>query len=82
MSMFKPYQSKPVVRMAYEVKQNDCIEKIDEQTSEIVSAEGYVRFKHYEPVKAGDFIVKLTESDTYHCSRAVFFERNIVEESC
>lgn len=73
--MFTPYNSKPVTRQAYEVKDTDVITKLGLSVSSINDIE----FKHYEPVKPGDFIVRLTEEDTYHCSRAVFLDRNITD---
>ena len=75
--MFKEYQGKSVVRMAYEVKEGDSIEALhgEESTSLLLNE---VRFKHYEPVNVGDYIVRLTEEDTYHCAKAVFEERNHV----
>lgn len=78
--MFKEYESKPVLRKAYEVTDDDFIGKVDESTSELVldgEASG-LKFKHYEPVKTGDFIVYLNDEDIYHCSRDVFLERNVV----
>lgn len=38
-----------------------------------------VTFKAYQEPEVGDFICRLTVEDTYHVSRAVFVERNIVE---
>ena len=38
-----------------------------------------ITFKAYEQPREGDFICRLTMEDTYHVSRAVFMERNIVE---
>ena len=76
--MFKPYEAKPITRMAYEVQLGDHIDRLDDSTSEIFTQWGGCVFKHYEPVKPGDYIVRLTETDTYHCTRAVFHERNIV----
>jgi hypothetical protein len=75
---FKEYQSKPVVRKAYEVKEGDCISSIDECTSVLLGVtEG---FKHYAPVLVGDFIVYLNDNDIYHCPREVFLERNVLPE--
>jgi len=76
--MFKQYLSKIIIRHAHEIQQEDSILSLEgeESTSLLL---GEVRFKHYEPVKTGDFIVRLTEDDTYHCSRAVFLDRNEVE---
>lgn len=77
--MFKEYTSKPIKRLAFEVPENAVIEALEaESTSAITVGDETVVFKHYEPVNTGDFIVRLTMEDTYHCSRAVFEERNII----
>ena len=76
---FKEYQSKPIVRLAYEVLDSDSINVEEkESTSSLVIDGEKVFFKHYEPVSAGDFIVYLNDEDIYHCSRVVFEERNII----
>lgn len=81
MSQFKEYQSKPITRLAYEVSERDSInEEETESTSSVVIDGVKVFFKHYEQVKPGDFIVYLNDSDVYHCDRAVFMDRNIVED--
>jgi hypothetical protein len=76
---FKPYEAKPITRMAYQIKSTDFVVK-----SEIAESTYYinreVEFKAYEEPKAGDWVVRLTEEDTYHCTDAVFRERNIVQE--
>jgi len=61
--------------MAHQVTAEDVVVSVGEATSTING----ITFKHYEPVLVGDWIVKLTVEDTYHCSDAVFRERNIVE---
>jgi hypothetical protein len=80
--MFKDYQSKPTVRNAHEVTDNDkIVTHTDPSTSLLIndSIPLGLTFKHYEPVAVGDFIVYLTDDDIYHCSRSVFMDRNIVE---
>ena len=76
---FKPYESKPITRMAFQIKPTDTVVK-----SEIAEATYYinheVEFKAYEEPKAGDWVVRLTEDDTYHVTDEVFRERNIVPE--
>jgi hypothetical protein len=82
--MFKKYESKPVTRLAHEIKGSDFIGGVvgAESTSELVldGESTGVKFKHYEPVIVGDFIVYLNDSDVYHCSRKVFMDRNIIDE--
>lgn len=72
---FMPYESKPITRMAMEIPQDAKIVEIGPNTYEFQS----ITFKAYETPVAGDYIVRLTEADTYHVTRAVFHERNIVE---
>ena len=77
---FKEYQSRPVTRLAHEVKFGENIEKTGEATY-LITIEGEpVEFKAYEEVRAGDYVVYLKGSDIYHCRRDVFHERNVVEE--
>lgn len=77
--MFKSYQSKPITRVAHRIEEADVFTAIDEYTSVILIGDEAVEFKHYEPVQAGDYVVRLTVADTYHNSAAIFAERNIVE---
>jgi hypothetical protein len=71
---FMPYESKPITRMAMEIPENAGIVKVGESTYVFQD----VTFKAYQPPVAGDYIVRLTEEDTYHVARDVFLERNIV----
>ena len=70
--MFIPYTAKPIVRMAVEI--TSACEYLDVNTYRYQG----VTFKAYEQPVIGDYVVRLTEADTYHCSRAVFHERNII----
>jgi hypothetical protein len=81
---FKPYESKPVTRHAFQItdkmewaKVGEAEYMIGENTDETTNI---IRFKAYEEPKLGDWIVRLTAEDTYHCTDAVFRERNIVPE--
>lgn len=91
MSLFKPYQSKPIERMAIQITEEDCIIKLKtieatykffRQVGDSDSTVGTktVTFKAYEEPKVGDWIVRLTDEDTYHVTNAVFRERNVVPE--
>jgi hypothetical protein len=78
MEGFTEYESKPVTRMAYRVKSTDFIFGISDSTFTIdIRGEVYT-FKAHEVVFPGDFIVRLSDDDIYHCREAVFLERNIV----
>lgn len=75
---FKRYESRPITRLAYQIKPTDEVRKLPDSSYGIVSGSEVMTFKAYEPPVAGDYIVYLTDDDTYHCSNAVFIERNIV----
>lgn len=70
-SMFKPYNSKPVIRMSVEITE-DCVEYMRINTY----AYKGVQFNAFKQPVVGDFICRLTEEDTYHVERSVFEERN------
>lgn len=83
--MFKRYQSKPIVRLAYQIQPEDEIveDKHDSTCSVYVEntkglVEG-VTFVAHEPVNVGDYVVYLNEDDIYHCKAEVFAQRNIIE---
>jgi len=71
---FKPYQSKPITRMALEIPVGASITWVEPNT---YTYDG-ITFKAYETPQVGDFICRLTVEDTYHVARGVFMERNIV----
>lgn len=77
--MFKDYQSKPIIRAAFQISPYMLIRKMDSESTYSVSGEGFrINFKAYEEPKVDDWVVRLTEDDTYHVTDAVFRERNIV----
>ena len=80
MSAFKRYHSKPIVRLAYQIKEKDLIyTDNDESDDHFIDFNGErLTFVAHQEVKAGDYIVYLNESDIYHCSKQVFEERNEV----
>jgi hypothetical protein len=85
--IFTPFESKPVTRLAFQITMEHVIIK-----PKVIGGSDYtighlnklgivtkpIPFKAYEEPKTGDWIVRLTETDTYHCTDAVFRERNIV----
>lgn len=73
---FKPYESKPIVRMAMEIDDINRVLEVDTNTYQYAG----IRFKAYQQPLAGDFVVRLTRDDTYHVARSVFLDRNIVPE--
>lgn len=72
---FIDYQSKPVIRTASEIPLDATIAYYPDRSE--AEVDGTV-FKCYEKPKHGDYVVYLSADDVYHCSRAVFHERNIV----
>ena len=78
---FEPYESKPVTRMAFQITERHGWAKIVEAEYMIVENTEHtniITFKAYEEPKLGDWVVRLTDDDTYHCTDVVFRERNIV----
>lgn len=69
---FKPYESKPITRMALVIERD--VESVEVNTYRYDG----ITFKAYEQPKVGDYICRLTEADTYHVAKTVFEERNIV----
>ncbi len=79
--MFKRYQSKPIIRLAYQIQAGDTVEAemYDSSDHYLTTANGdKVTFVASGEVKAGDYVVYLNEQDIYHCSEKVFNERNEV----
>jgi hypothetical protein len=87
--IFKPYEAKPVTRMAFQITPEHIITRNPDKEasyhivqihSEDSVVTSVIEFKAYEEPKVGDWVVRLTPEDTYHCTDAVFMERNIVPE--
>ena len=78
MEGFTEYESRPITRTAYRVKDNDAIRALGEASFAIKIAHKDVFFKAYETVFPGDFIIRNADNDMYHCRQAIFHERNIV----
>lgn len=86
--IFLHYESKPVTRMAFQITHNHVIVKpkvrggADYSIAAIFGPGNVItaaiKFKAHEEPKVGDWIIRVTEEDTYHCTDAVFRERNIV----
>jgi len=81
--MFKNYQSRPTIRKAHLITNEDKNMTMVGDTypcQHDVEIEGkVVSFTASEPVNIGDYIVYLNENDIYHCNATVFAERNIIE---
>jgi hypothetical protein len=80
--MWMIYQAKAVERTAIRIEDKNLITQIDKDTYEYLSpVAGKIKFKAHQEPDSGDYIVRLTEDDTYHCSDAVFNERNVIESA-
>lgn len=81
---FKPYEAKPITRMAFQITTQHIVAKHPHREATYMICEdgekttNFFFFKAYEEPKVGDWVVRLTPEDTYHCTDAVFRERNIV----
>jgi hypothetical protein len=81
--VFYPYETKPITRYARQIKEAKEVEKVLDIPNTYLLVLGFatpIPFKAYEEPKVGDWVVRLTKEDTYHCTDAVFRERNIVPE--
>jgi hypothetical protein len=79
---FKKYQSKPIERLAYQIKETDGIVKCLDSSRHTLyfdNRNDSLDFVAHEKVNAGDYIVYLNDDDVYHCNAKVFAERNIIE---
>ena len=74
--IFHDYESKPITRKAYQIKDTDDIICTGLDTYRLASST--LKFVAYEEVKPGAFIVYLNKDDVYHCNEELFRERNIV----
>jgi len=83
--MFKRYQSKPIVRLAYQIQpddeihedKHDCYCTVKVTKGQVNGTQ--INFVAHEPVNVGDYVVYLNEDDIYHCNAEVFAQRNIIE---
>ncbi len=80
--MFQTYQSKPIERLAHEITVEDRLEQQGFSTIwRLTNPEGkHILFDVPSGKKPeyGDYVVFIDERDVYHCSEAVFKERNVV----
>jgi hypothetical protein len=73
------FKSKPITRLAWCIPQDAFLSYTPERSECVaVSALGSVTFKCYEQPKVGDYVCYLKADDVYHCSAAVFAERNVI----
>lgn len=76
---FQAYESKPVTRHAVQITAEREVTRLGESTYAVKLSDKTLAFKAYEEPKVGDYVVWLKDDDIYHCSEAVFRERNVVE---
>lgn len=83
MTAWKSYEAKPITRQAIEITDSAKVHQdLRDPNTWYYDLDdiNVVKFKAHQAVEQGDYIVRLTEEDTYHCSKAVFHERNIVPQ--
>ena len=73
--MFEMYEAKPVIRCALQIRDTDSITQFNETSSILVREHHEVKFTHTNEVQRGDYIIRESESDIYHCPQAVFIEK-------
>lgn len=85
---FREYQGRPVVRLAYRIKEGDTIVDADEGKCRLTSAEGMdITFAgDLTDIQAGDYVSHLDDygghsvgEALYHCPACVFADRSVVE---
>lgn len=72
LNQFKPFAPKPDTNIAYQIKQGDVVDYIDNNVAELITPAGRIEFTHEQQVSLGDFIVTKTLSDAYHVSQTLF----------
>jgi hypothetical protein len=88
---FKDFESKPITRQAFQIKPDVLIKKTPNESEyeahvivhgdpATAAVARTITFKAYEEPQQNDWIVRLTETDTYHVTDKVFRERNIVND--
>tara|TARA_R110002096_G_scaffold388215_2_gene582495 strand:+ start:636 stop:872 length:237 start_codon:yes stop_codon:yes gene_type:complete len=77
--MFKEYESKPITRQAYQIKMSDHVIPIIKQFAKTGQYKLHgITFAASTEVNTNDWIVYISETDIYHCTDALFRERNVV----
>ena len=71
---FSSYESRPIFRNAACIPEGAVISYSPEKSEATVLG---TTFKCYEEPKPLDYVVHLSDTDVYHCSREVFLARNI-----
>lgn len=72
LNQFKPYAAKPDTHIAYQIKQCDVVDYIDNNVAELITPKGRIEFTHEQQVSLGDFIVFQGLDGAYHVSQAMF----------
>lgn len=75
---FSLYEGRTVYRKATQITEEGVVSELSDGRYSYTCGDTKVVFAAHEPVKTGDYIVYLTEKDTYHCNAKVFKERNYI----
>ncbi len=73
--MFEIFESKPVVRRAVEITESDEIAPIDNIRAVFIRGNQRIEYTRAAEEADGDFIIKESDDDIYHCPRAVFEQK-------
>ena len=72
--MYQTYQSKPIIRQAFQIISEMDIKEVGPKTYQI-NGETVHCAEHPE---YGGWVVKIDKDDIYYCSDKIFRERNVV----
>lgn len=75
---FTLYEGKPVYRKAIQITEEGTVTELANGKYSYTMGDTKVVFTAYVPIKTGDYIIFLTDKDTYHCSAKIFKERNYI----
>lgn len=78
--MFKDYESKPVIRRAFQIESSHTLERQGTSDTWKLTGKNWLLFHAAETPQIGGWVIYLDDTDVYYCNDKVFRERNIVPE--
>lgn len=79
---FLSYTTKPVVRQAFQITDAHLLAHLEGAANTFLIGDHItnmsIKFKAHAPIQVGDWIIRITEEDTYHCPASVFQEHYLV----
>jgi len=77
MIKFLNYTSKPIVRQAFVIKEDDRLSFNNVKKKCLLTRGRHsIRFDYNNRPTAGDYVCRIDDNDIYHIPREVFLERN------